>query len=431
MDTSFLFYAFSFIILLLLSAFFSSSEVAYFSLTENTIKNLKKSKKHNEKRVAALLSDSRKLLITIITGNTAVNVAIASIAALITNNFINQYALSRYVVLFLNIVVVTLVILIVSEIIPKVIAVKDAKKIAVRSSLILQFFHYLLYPVTFVLDGLTVALSGKYAKDHNKYLLSEKELRTLVDVGEEKGALRKDEKEMIHSIFELGETIVREIMVPRTDMVCIEEDATLTQILNLVKEKLHSRIPVYKEKVDNITGILYLKDLLPFIRKRNKNEIDLAKLVHTPYFVPEQKKINELLREFQKEKIHMAVVVDEYGGTAGIVTLEDIIEEIVGEIQDEYDQETPLYTKIDENAWSISGSMQIDELYEELNIELPDEEGIETLAGFLLGQFGNVPRQKQKIVWNNLEFMIEKVSKRRIQQVRVRRLKENNKDKKN
>ena len=431
MDTSFLFYAFSFIILLLLSAFFSSSEVAYFSLTENTIKNLKKSKKHNEKRVAALLSDSRKLLITIITGNTAVNVAIASIAALITNNFINQYALSRYVVLFLNIVVVTLVILIVSEIIPKVIAVKDAKKIAVRSSLILQFFHYLLYPVTFVLDGLTVALSGKYAKDHNKYLLSEKELRTLVDVGEEKGALRKDEKEMIHSIFELGETIVREIMVPRTDMVCIEEDATLTQILNLVKEKLHSRIPVYKEKVDNITGILYLKDLLPFIRKRNKNEIDLAKLVHTPYFVPEQKKINELLREFQKEKIHMAVVVDEYGGTAGIVTLEDIIEEIVGEIQDEYDQETPLYTKIDDNTWSISGSMQIDELYEELNIELPDEEGIETLAGFLLGQFGNVPRQKQKIVWNNLEFMIEKVSKRRIQQVRVRRLKENNKDKKN
>lgn len=424
MDTSFLFYAFSFIILLILSAFFSSSEVAFFSLTENTVKTLKKSKKQNEKRVADLLSDSRKLLITIITGNTAVNVAIASIAALITNDAINDYNLNRYIVLFINIVIVTFVILIVSEIIPKVIAVKDARKIAIKSSLILKFFHFLLYPATYVLDGLTVALSGKYAKGHNKYLLSEKELRTLVDVGEEKGALKKDEKEMIHSIFELGETIVREIMVPRTDMVCIEEDATLTQILNLVKEKLHSRIPVYKEKVDNITGILYLKDLLPFIRKRNKSEIDIDKLVHTPYFVPEQKKINELLREFQKEKIHMAIVVDEYGGTAGIVTLEDIIEEIVGEIQDEYDQETPLYTKIDNNTWSISGSMQIDELYEELNIELPDEEGIETLAGFLLGQFGNVPKQKEKIIWKNLEFVIEKVSKRRIQQVRVRRLEE-------
>jgi gliding motility-associated protein GldE len=424
LDTSFLFYAFSFIILLILSAFFSSSEVAFFSLTENTVKTLKKSKKQNEKRVADLLSDSRKLLITIITGNTAVNVAIASIAALITNDAINDYNLNRYIVLFINIVIVTFVILIVSEIIPKVIAVKDARKIAIKSSLILKFFHFLLYPATYVLDGLTVALSGKYAKGHNKYLLSEKELRTLVDVGEEKGALKKDEKEMIHSIFELGETIVREIMVPRTDMVCIEEDATLTQILNLVKEKLHSRIPVYKEKVDNITGILYLKDLLPFIRKRNKSEIDIDKLVHTPYFVPEQKKINELLREFQKEKIHMAIVVDEYGGTAGIVTLEDIIEEIVGEIQDEYDQETPLYTKIDNNTWSISGSMQIDELYEELNIELPDEEGIETLAGFLLGQFGNVPKQKEKIIWKNLEFVIEKVSKRRIQQVRVRRLEE-------
>ncbi len=428
MDTSFLFYAFAFILLLVLSAFFSSSEVAYFSLTETTVKSLKKSKKLAEKRVARLLSDSRKLLITIITGNTAVNVAVASIAALLTNNAINNYHLNRYVVLFINIVVVTLVILIISEIIPKVIAVKDAKKIALKSSLPLQIFHYLLYPVTFVLNGLTVAFSGKYAKDYNKYMLSEKELRTLVDVGEEKGALKKDEKEMIHSIFELGETIVREIMVPRTDMMCIEEEATLTQILNLVKEKLHSRIPVYKEKVDNITGILYLKDLLPFIRKRNKSEIDIRKLVHTPYFVPEQKKINELLREFQKEKIHMAIVVDEYGGTSGIVTLEDIIEEIVGEIQDEYDQETPLYSKIDDNTWSVSGSMQIDEMYEDLNIELPDEEGVETLAGFLLGQFGNVPKQREKIVWKNLEFTIEKVSKRRIRQVRIKRLTENVKE---
>ena len=425
MDTTFLFYALSFIILLLLSAFFSGAEVAYFSLTENTIKILKKSKKHGEKRVSILLSDSRKLLITIITGNTAVNVAIATIAALLTSNIANQYQLNRFLVLFINIIVVTLVILIVSEIVPKVIAVKDARSIAVKTSLVLTFFHYLLYPITAILDSFTKILSGKFSKDQNKFELSEEELRTLVDVGEEKGALKKDEKEMIHSIFELGETVVREIMVPRTDMVCIEQEASLIQILNLVKEKLHSRIPVYKGKVDNVTGILYLKDLIPFIRKRNKSEIDIGKLGHTPYFVPEQKKINDLLREFQKEKIHMAVVVDEYGGTAGLVTLEDIIEEIVGEIQDEYDQEAPLYTKIDANTWSISGSMQIDELAEELNLELPDEDGIETLAGFLLGQFGNVPKQNEKVRWNNLEFIIEKVSKRRIQQVKVIRVMNN------
>jgi gliding motility-associated protein GldE len=412
---------FSFTLLLALSAFFSSAEVAYLSLTENTINAFKKSKKQKEKRVASLLANSRKLLITIITGNTAVNVAIASLAALITNDTIRQYHLNRYLLLFINIIVVTMVILVVSEIIPKIIAIKNIKKSAVRSSLLLTFFHYLLYPLTAILDSITVALSGKHVTQHDKYLLSEKELRALVDVGEEKGALKKDEKEMIHSIFELGETIVREIMVPRTDMVCIEEDTTFTQVLNLVKEKLHSRIPVYKDKVDNITGILYLKDLLPFIRKRNKTDVDITKLVHTPYFVPEQKKINELLREFQQEKIHMAVVVDEYGGTAGIVTLEDIIEEIVGEIQDEYDQEMPLYTKIDDNSWSISGGMQIDEMAEELNIELPDEEGVETLAGFLLGQFGNVPKKNAKIQWKNLEFVIEKIAKRRIQQVRVKR----------
>jgi putative hemolysin len=424
LDTIFLLYLFGFIFLLALSAFFSSSEVAYLSLTENTVKAFKKSGRQKEKRVALLLENPRKLLISIIMGNTAVNVAIASLSAYITNDIIRQSELNRYLLLLINIVVVTMVILIVSEIIPKIMAVKDVKKVAMRSSLLLTVFYYLFYPIAAVLELLTVTLSGKNNKGHNKYLLSEEELRVLVDVGEEKGALKKDEKEMIHSIFELGETIVREIMVPRTDMVCIEEGATFTQVLNLVKEKLHSRIPVYKDKVDNITGILYLKDLLPFIRKRNKMEIDIAKLAHTPYFVPEQKKINELLREFQREKIHMAVVVDEYGGTAGIVTLEDIIEEIVGEIQDEYDQEMPLFTKIDDNSWIISGGMQIDEMAETLGIELPDEEGIETLAGFLLGQFGNVPKKNAKIQWNNLEFVVEKIAKRRIQQVRVKRIAE-------
>jgi len=165
--------------------------------------------------------------------------------------------------------------------------------------------------------------------------------------------------------------------------------------------------------------MLFLKDLLPFIKKRNKQEFDLTKLAHPAYYVPEQKKINELLREFQKERIHMAIVVDEYGGTSGLVTLEDVIEEIVGEIQDEYDKEAPLFEKLDNNVYSIDASMQIDEINEELGLDIPDEEGVETLAGFLLGQFGSVPKSKEKLDYNGFEFTILNATKKRIERVKI------------
>ena len=189
--------------------------------------------------------------------------------------------------------------------------------------------------------------------------------------------------------------------------------------MNLIKEKLHSRIPVFSETYDNILGILYVKDLLPLIKRRNLSEFDLTKIVRPPYYVPEQKKINELLREYQTEKIHMAIVVDEYGGTSGLVTLEDVIEEIVGEIQDEYDFETPQFQKINDFTFVVDASMQLEEINEELGLDLPTEEGVETLAGFLLGQFGTFPKSKEMITWNGYEFVIEKSTKKRIHQVRI------------
>ncbi|MBD3224801.1 MAG: CBS domain-containing protein [Caldithrix sp.] len=234
--------------------------------------------------------------------------------------------------------------------------------------------------------------------------------------------MKKEERRMIHSIFEMSDTMAREIMVPRTDMVCIEKSASLNDVLDTVKQKLHSRIPIYSETIDNIIGLLYLKDLLPFVNKPTSSSFNLEKLLHTPYYVPEQKKINELLREYQEEKTHMAIVVDEYGGTSGIVTLEDVIEEIVGEIQDEYDRELPLWEKINENTFLVSASMLIDEINDQLNLDIPAEEGVDTLAGFLLGQFGSVPRLKEKLAYNGYEFIIEKATKKRIQQVRILKL---------
>jgi CBS domain containing-hemolysin-like protein len=217
----------------------------------------------------------------------------------------------------------------------------------------------------------------------------------------------------------MSDTMAREIMVPRIDMICIEQNTTLSNVLKVVKQCSHSRIPVFADTVDNIVGILYVKDLLPLIKRRVNADFNLVNLTHPPYYVPEQKRINELLREFQNEKIHMAIVVDEYGGTSGLVTLEDIIEEIVGEIQDEYDQEQPLFEKINENSYLVNGSMQLEEINEELGLSLPTEEGVETLAGFLLGQLGSVPKAKEKVAWNGYDFIIEKVFRRRIQLVKI------------
>ena len=333
-----LFYLAIFIFLLFLSAFFSGSETAYFSLTPGQLKQYKHAAIKNEKQIYKLMVYPRQLLITIVIGNTMVNITIASLAALLTIRISNYFGLNEQLIVLLDVVVVTFVILILSEILPKVVAVRHPQNFAVKTVFPLTAIYYLLYPVSYGLAKFTQFLQTHSGLSEKRLLLTEDELKTLAEVGEEHGMLHKDEKEMIHSIFEFGETIVKEVMIPRTDMVVVDTDTTFTKLMQLVKTKLHSRIPVYKKEIDNIIGILYVKDLLPYLSKNKTGQFDLEKLARPAYFVPEQKKIDELLREFQEEHIHMALVVDEYGGISGLITLEDIIEEIVGEIQDEYDK---------------------------------------------------------------------------------------------
>lgn len=419
MDPSFFIYFTVFVVLLILSAFFSASETAFFSLTKSNLEKLSRSKSPARRQIAVLLTEPKKLLISIIIGNTISNTAIATVAAFLTTRLSIQYGLDRLLILLLNVLVVTLVVLIFSEIIPKVTAVKNAQKTALKLVYPLTFFYYLFLPLSALFFILTQLLTKLLGLEKDKHILSDQELRTLVEVGEEKGALEKDEKEMIHSILEMSDTITREIMVPRTDMEALEKSTSLKEVLALVNDKLHSRVPVYDESIDNIAGILFLKDLLPFIKKKDQASFDLGKLVHPPYYVPEQKKINELLREFQKERIHMAIVVDEYGGTSGLVTLEDVIEEIVGEIQDEYDEEMPLFEKIDNTTFIVDASMQLDELNEELGLDLPEEEGVDSLAGFLLGRFGSVPKFDEKLEYDRYEFTITKATKKRIEKVKI------------
>jgi gliding motility-associated protein GldE len=413
-------YALVFLTLLGLSAFFSGSETAFFALSKADLERFKNSSNTSELRVATLMSQSRQLLVTILVGNTIVNITTASLAALLTTKIATYYHINHDVAIFLDIVIVTLVILITSEIIPKVVAVRNPKTYSKIASLPLQVLHYTFFPITIFLTKLSKTIQQLLGLSHDKTRLSEDELKTLVVLGEEEGQLQADEKEMIHSIFEFSETTVKEIMVPRTDMVCVEVNATLNDVLTVINQNLLSRIPVYEDRIDNIIGILYVKDLLPLLRNDNrKKNFNLRKLVREAYFVPEQKKIDDLLRHFQKERIHMALVVDEYGGIAGLVTLEDVIEEIVGEIQDEYDEEQPMIETIDESTFVVDGRMDLEDLNDELHLNLPTEEGAETISGFILNLTGEMPQLNQTVQYDGCIFTVEEIDRNRILKVRI------------
>jgi len=294
LDIYFLTYLIFFIILLILSGFFSASETAYFSISSSEIERMRTKTDYGSKQVVHLLSHPKRLLITIIIGNTIVNIAAASLAAIVTLDICQSLGIDFKLGVVIDIVVVTFVILICAEIIPKVAAVKKARKVARNFAFPLTVFFYLFSPIVSVFHAVTQWLTSIFRVGKNKLLLSEDELRSIVDMSEERGALQQDEKEMIHSIFEFGETTVKEIMVPRIDMVCTSADTDLSSLLDLVRNHMHSRIPIYQEKVDNIIGLIYAKDLLPFLDNSKNVDFDPRKLARPAYFVPEQKKIEGL-----------------------------------------------------------------------------------------------------------------------------------------
>lgn len=405
-----------FFILIVLSAFFSGSEAAFFSLSKEMIDRLKESTSKSSQRIVHLLRQPRHLLITILAGNTIVNVAAATIAALVTADLSAHFQISEKIALIAEIVVVTVVLLVFSELSPKIFAVKNAFKFAFAVSIPLIVIRFLLYPIVMLLNNFPTLISGLMATRVKKHLLSKEELKTLIEVSEEKGALEEDEKEMIHSIFEFSKTTVKEIMVPRIDMVCVDQNIPVKELIDLIKSRGHTRIPLYDEKVDNILGVIHAKELLPFINDPEQ-KVDLVSLARPALFIPESKPIDELLKDFQIEKQHMAIVVDEYGGTAGLITLEDVIEEIVGEIQDEYDSEKPLFNEISKNQFLVDAKIDLDVLNDELEIDLPVDKNYESLGGFIFNLIGSVPEKKQEITFGTYKFIIEKVDRNRILEV--------------
>ncbi|MEX0821776.1 MAG: CNNM domain-containing protein, partial [Rhodothermales bacterium] len=327
--------------LLLLSAVFSGSEVALFSLTDPAKEALAERDDPASRRVLQLLERPRQVLITILILNTFVNVAAAILAAVLTGRVAAYLNWNHTVAVLLEVLVLTFVILVMSEITPKLIATRHATAFSRAVSGPLAMLHYLLNPLSTLLARSTQLLRRRMGPNSSR--ISSADLKALADVGQAHGTLEEEERELIYSIVEFGETSVREIMVSRLDVVALPITASFTEALEIIRTTGHSRMPLYVDHLDNIMGIVYAKDLLPLLPSNNGSTmIDWARAARPAIFVPLGKKLDELLKDFQAKKTHIAIVVDEYGGTAGLVTLEDVLEEIVGEIRDEHDESEDL-----------------------------------------------------------------------------------------
>lgn len=246
----------------------------------------------------------------------------------------------------------------------------------------------------------------------------EKEIQQLIDEGEQRGLISEDEGEMIQGIFSFRDTIAREIMVPRTDTVCASADTRAGEIIELIVQSGHSRIPLFQESIDNIIGILHAKDLLSYW---GRDDIDVRSIVRPPYFIPETKKISEVLKDLRNKKSHMAIVIDEYGGTAGILTMEDIIEEIIGDVMDEYDSEENLIVKLDDGSISVNARLDVEELEDYLDVELPEGK-FESVGGFVISLLGRVPVMGERVLYKNIEMIVESANSRKIEKIKIRRI---------
>ena len=415
-DFEFLFGIIAIVVLLACSAFISGSEVALFSLSQKDIDDISNKDYNSGTLISRLLEKPKKLLATILVANNFVNIAIVIIFSSFSGRLFNgiESSVLRFV---LEVVVVTFFILLFGEVLPKIYANRNnmefAKKVAIPISIMNNILSPISVPmrngILFIEKKLNVQ-KGNFSVDQLSQAL---ELTSQNDTTD-------GEQKILEGIVTFGNTEVRQVMSPRIDVFALNIEETFSQVMPKIVEKGYSRIPVYKENIDQIEGILFIKDLIPHI---DSEDFDWTKLLRQPFFVPENKKLDDLLKDFQGMKSHLAVVVDEYGGTSGIISLEDVLEEIVGDISDEFDDEDLIYSQIDDKNFLFEGKISLKDFYRIIEVdenEFESKKGeAETLAGFLLEISGNFPKKRQKITFHNLIFTIENVDKRRIKQIKV------------
>ncbi|SDW25056.1 protein involved in gliding motility GldE [Lutibacter oricola] len=403
------------LILLMMSALISGSEVAFFSLSQTDIDQATESKKGKDKIVVALLENPQKLLATILIANNFINILIVLLFAFI-GEFIFEETISIPVKFLIEVVLVTFLILLFGEVLPKVYATRNGLKFASIMAMPINVLSTILSIVSLPLMSLTNVIENKLGKKQSN--LSVEKLSQALELTSDE-ATTKDEQKILEGIVNFGNTETAQIMTPRIDIFALSRDEDYEKVISKIVKKGFSRNLVYGENVDDVVGVLYAKDLLPHL---NKKVFNWQKLIRNPFFVPENKKLDDLLKEFQEKKNHLAVVVDEYGGTSGIITLEDVIEEIVGDINDEFDDDDITYSKLDENNYLFEGKTNLKDFYKILEI---NEESFnnnkgesETIAGFILEISGRFPKKNEIINFENYAFKIESMDKKRIKKVK-------------
>lgn len=391
------------IVLLLLSGFFSSAETALFSISKAKAIHLAKEKGKVNALIKKMKDDPHRLLSTILIGNNVVNVGASAMATAMAISLLSSNAVG------IATGIMTFLILIFGEIFPKSIANRNNILIA-RIVIFPLYWLSILFTPIIVLLNFIPKLTGKIQK---RPKVTEEELMTMVEVVEEEGEIKEEERELIYNIFEFDDTKASEIMTPRADMFVINENEDL-KLEEIIKSGF-TRIPVIKGDIDHVIGILNIKDLFMH-QATSKEEIDVRKIMREPYFVPNNKKLDNLLQQFKERKQHMAIIVDEYGGVSGLITLEDALEEIVGEIIDETDKFEPYIVKIKPNEWSVLGKSEIDEVNENIPMNIPDSSEYNTFSGYILDKIGRIPQEKEEIPLENFIVTVNKMKGNRIRE---------------
>ena len=403
-------YIIIFIFLLILSAFFSGTETAYF--------HIRKHRKETPEKIKSVLDSPQRLLVSLLTGNTIVNVSIASLAAYITAGFADDYTWSKSTLILMEVLVVSVVVLIFGEILPKMIAIKYSKEYALKMYTPLKIMMFILSPIAQGFNAITNLVIKIIPFRKEKIFDSEEELKILAELGEEEGTLQEEESDMIQSIFDFKEKTVGEIITPRVDIVSLKSDESIDRAMDIIGERQFSKIPIYKDTIDNINGILYAKDIIPYLMGSRPN-VNLQTLARQPFFVPETKPIDDLMEEFKLRKTSIAIVVDEWGGTEGLVTLEDVVEEVMGEIRDPYDQEESNVLKQSDGSFIVEGSITIYDLEEETDIEFPEDRDYDTLGGFILDILTDIPQTGEQVEFNDMVFTVQTVENNRIGKIKI------------
>ncbi|OXA79958.1 protein involved in gliding motility GldE [Flavobacterium aquidurense] len=403
-------------ILLFLSAIVSGAEVALFSLSQKDIDETLQDNLPKGKIISNLLDKPKKLLATLLVANNFLNIGVVILFSFIGQNIFDDIS-SPVLKFILEVILVTFLILLFAEVLPKVYASRNNIKFAKWVAYPISFLDKLLSPISLPMRSVTLYLQHKLGKQKNSFSINQ--LSQALELTDSEGT-SKDEQKILEGIVSFGNTDTKQVMSPRIDIFGLEISESFEAIYPKIIEKGFSRIPVYRDNIDQIEGVLFVKDLLPHI---DKKEFDWTTLMRKAFFVPENKKLDNLLKDFQSLKSHLAIVVDEYGGTSGLVSLEDVIEEIVGDISDEFDDENLNFSQIDEKNFLFEGKINLKDFYRIIDVDediFESHKGeAETLAGFILEILGNFPKKDQKIAFENCVFTIETVDKKRIKQIKV------------